>query len=110
MGQNPGRERGSQRMLQELFGSSKSPSNDEIKRALGLTVDDVEVRWWWWKGTPPMFIELYAELGVERERAGQVVQRLIGDPQSELSVEVSSIGAQSQGLTLNVSNVPTMAR
>src|SRR5262249_24617087 len=110
MGQNPGRERGSQRMLQELFGSSGAPSNDDIKRALGLTVDDPEVRWWWWKGTPPMFVELYAELEVERERAGQVVQRLISDPQSELSVEVSSIGAQARGLTLSVSNVPTVAR
>jgi hypothetical protein len=104
------RNRGADKLYEQLFGSSETPSEADVKRAIGAEQQDYQVLRWWWKGTPPMFLEIYATLAVERERAGELVQQLISNRDLELSVELSAIGAKTGQILMDISNVPKEAR
>jgi hypothetical protein len=100
-------DRGSTKMLQELFHGAVPDTHAEAVKALGLSADAVKLIRWWWKGQPrPDWF--YASLQVRPEAVGDIASRLI---KAGFVIDGFPIGKPAvDGAILNVSNVPLEMR
>ena len=100
-------DRGSTKMLQELFHGAAPETHADAVKALGVTAESVKLIRWWWKGQPrPDWF--FASLQVRTEAVGDVASRLI---KAGFVIDGFPIGKPAvDAAILNVSNVPLEMR
>jgi hypothetical protein len=104
---SPADDRGSTKLLHELFGGKVPESHEEVARALGVKADSVKLLRWWVKGTPrPDWF--HASFRVHPDLVGDVVGRLI---KGGYVVDGFPFGLPAiDAAIINVSNVPHEVR
>jgi hypothetical protein len=95
--------RGSAKLLQELFGGKPPQTHAEAMTALGVSQDSVKLIRWWWKGQPvPDWF--FASVQVKPDAVGDVASRLI---RAGFVVDGFPLGMPTiDGAVLNISNIP----
>ena len=96
-------DRGSAKLLQELFGGKPPETHAEAIKALGISANNVKLIRWWWKGQPvPDWF--FASVHVQPEAVGDIASRLI---RAGFVVDGFPLGTPVvDGAILNVSNIP----
>jgi hypothetical protein len=100
-------DRGSTKMMQDLFGDKPPETPADVAKALGLSLDTVKLLRWWIKGQPrPDWF--FASVQVRPDTIGEVAGRLI---KGGLVIEGFPIGKPAlDAAIINVSNVPLEVR
>ena len=95
-------DRGSTKMVQQLFGSNAPKGHAEVAKALGLSADVKIVRWWWLGQPGPD--QFFGTLELDLARLGDVAGSLI---KGGLVIDGFPLGKPAiDRAILNVSNVP----
>ena len=99
----PSQDRGSTKMLRELFGREIPERPEEVAKALGISLEKVKLLRWWVKGQPaPDWI--FASFLVQPAMIGEVAGSLI---KSGLVVQGFPIGLPAfDSAIINVTNAP----
>jgi len=99
-------DRGSTKMLQELFGDDQPKTHVEVAKALGLS-STVKIVRWWWLGQPGPD-QFFGTLEMNPAQVGEVAGSLI---KNGLSIDGFPLGLPAiDRAVLNVSNVPREMR
>jgi hypothetical protein len=86
--------RGSERILEHLFGAGSPVSRDELAKAVAAAQDQgFKIVRWWWKGQPAID-QIKAVLQLTREQLGSAVQQILDSQTAEtqVGVEVFPLG------------------
>jgi len=96
-------DRGSTKMLQQLFGANAPKSHAEVTKALGLSAERVKIVRWWWYGQPAVD-RFFGTLELNPDHIGDVAGSLI---KNGLVIDGFPLGKPAiDRAILNVSNVP----
>jgi hypothetical protein len=101
-------DRGSTKMMEQLFGSKAPKTHADVTKALGLSGDKIKLLRWWIKGQPaPDWF--FASFQVPSDMIGEVAGRLI---KGGLVIDGFPVGLPPSvdGAIINVSNVPQEVR
>ncbi len=96
-------DRGSTKMLQQLFGANAPKTHAEVAKALGLSAEAAKIVRWWWKGQPAID-QFFGTIEMKSDQFGNIAGSLI---KNGLVVDGFPFGLPAiDRVILNVSNVP----
>lgn len=96
-------ERGSVRLLREMFGDRMPESHADVAKAFGVDTSGIKLWRWWWKGQPrPDWF--YGTFEVPIDQFGDIASRFV-----KRGIVLDSIGigvVAIDSVLVNVSNMP----
>jgi hypothetical protein len=96
-------DRGSSKLLQQLFGAGGPKSHAEVAKILGINIERARIVRWWWFGQPAID-RFFGTFEVGPDHIGELAGLLI---RNGLVVDGFPLGKPAiDRAILNVSNVP----
>ncbi len=99
-------ERGSQKLLEQLFGAGMTSSAEMAEGTLAAGGSNYRLLYWWWKGTP-IPDEIFAKVLIERDQAPELVKQFMSNKAMQVNVALQGVGARTSEILVEVNGIST---